>query len=515
MAVHLSNGMRTIDMENIIKRGNNLILTPDGTKVFRSYTALSYVSHGKTDTNSRSLMMSNGEIAKARASDDIDKYIAAMKYIGRDRLLWTDEVSVDKDNYDKFGEDASIEYMRAIGRGYTIAEQTLAIVNDVDRVMLKLAVESLTKLSELMEYNVDKEILSKIYSEMRESAINRSPYSYWARAWTMQEQHLANNVMYTYVDGGELKEIVSSNYISNIIGSIVKKMHNRERSKDEVGALNSIIHESLNYITGKQSASVLSYGRSEITLDGVLFLNLSNNVRCARNRPEFQKALAIALNIYESSDEMKWYRIMQKAVAEGYLPTVANYSVNREVAKSWWPKGTDTASVHGELYYSTNLLQLQPMSKMTDQVIMTMNEGGSLTIRAHVVRLRLTNVVERANNGREQVLAGVELIPSKEVQIYEATAEIENMSYLDLGKVSVEVSIVSELAIKENDTLLGIFSSVGIHAVVCGQIVARISRRNYAIFDNEIIGGTAKGFLVPGAYILLEGIWVRRRSQHG
>jgi hypothetical protein len=431
----MSEFPRRVTTNNLIVKGDN-IFKPGNPAVFRGYVSLSYVSHGGGSEQERSVILGDGRVVVARQKYDIEKCVKAMDYVGGRRLVWNDEISIDKSNYDKFGQDRSTEYMRAIGRGYVVADKTLAVLTKEDAKILREMTSVMETLVDVIGKNeiLIDDTLEQRMQEVGVKIITRSPFSYWSRAWTMQEQHMSFLVEYVEECEDKLIPVTTSSSLQTMVMGLMKFVGEyRGRVNTRViDSISNAVNLSALFLSGREQVASLNTMMNAADMDTVLIWGLTRSPRCAVDREEMQMALCIALNIYERNENTRWHRILSTFTRCGYVPIKKFYS-ERDPLDRWWPCPTTVYNNTGK-YVSTGLTQFVMYNAQNTVSSVVMNEGGSLVVKAHMLTLDIKEALEVEGGVILPMMNGIMCIQSANMRVYDTKFQVQN-ALEDAGQV--------------------------------------------------------------------------------
>ncbi len=437
------------------------------------FHALSYVSHG-CDEQSKKFVIGEGchhdyyhykrdlkdfeerirdnidepteIILEARGSYDRFKYKAVMEAVKQEEFIWTDFLSME----DKGLE--SREKMEAIGRAYSLAETTFVPLDTNDMVILNKVLQTMNDCDEVYgeifrwindnEDSIVNKESDKVYKmlesklkpilpiidDMKATFDAKSMFSYWSRAWTFQEQHLSQEIIYGYVDDNcKFVERISS---AKILSFALRHLNNMRTSQDmlapvgldEVGQGNNIdmVNDYLRYIkrllTGRECSKLsIELETGIMSMDQVLINTLCDSIKCANNRREFCHVMMIALHSYGTTETEMWQEILRKAVECGFIPVIKNFSCGIK-KYGWCPHQTITSKkrelepeeykkYYKNNYVSTDLLQFRYIGNDHNNVVY-INHNGDLVIRAKARTIIVEQGTAEVNSYIETTIMG-------------------------------------------------------------------------------------------------------------
>lgn len=496
---------------------------------YRSYTALSYVSSGTTNGNN-SITMGKGtdkQVTKqARKSNDRVKYKVAMEYVDEEELIWTDYLSISK-RYDKMDLR-----MRAIGRAYALSSRTIVILDARDATLMLgikglsnqldeiLITEGLVNSNNVFDNAINNENATKVLETIKKDAVelmsimnSRGEFSYWSRAWTMQEQHLSNTLLYGYIgrsEEGSIRRFVPIIESEQLI-HLFKKLHtlsctiilndtSKYTDNDEyplpmvAGSITNLIKDMLSGHEIAELSKAL-IGEKAMSGDDVLLHNLRSNVRCAVDDEEMTQAIAIALSIYDDSHNGRKAMIRRKFIENGYVTTKLG-CVDNEDNKGWLPNKTKIGILGNKLanqFYSFEYLQFVKIDSNTGARIIY-NDGGSIVIKGMLVKLKME--IESFINWNNNIIGNIFLCLSSDKEMLQARVTLcindENV------KIGATIVIAKEFVKEEHMyiMLLGSVSAIVHHQgkTIIGQIMFETA--GYDLFWRKIVKNSEVRYIV-------------------
>lgn len=446
-------------------RSNNMIINNDNISAdgigYTRYYALSYVSSGsRYHNNIFQIEADNGQVKSysTRYSNDRLKYKSVMETFTNQTRLWTDCLSIEQDN------NNLVEQMVNIGTAYKIADSTLVILDKEDEKFMNTLMDEVDIYAlcfVALENNKD-DTLMKDYvhkssyriNNMNEIAKCRREFSYWSRIWTLQEQHLSQNIQYGCInDKGKYVTIVTSSQLINylmIVSKMVKLM------KDDVNItelqndwLIYKTHESIVWrlLTGIEKVMTAnSVGQSGADIDTVLIEELILQVKCARNFREMKRAISIAMGIYTDNEEEQWHLILQKFALKGYIPVKKFFGV--KTCNSWYPEETNMIRVVSGLDICYSVVFTHFIFATRDiRTITAVSNDKSLIIKA-----RLYNIIVLETRDFKPCLIIMDSIVLKSHNKWtcDVTLQIvdEQTSIILSGYAACEYKIVAGMSLK-------------------------------------------------------------------
>ena len=263
----LDMGMTDMTTGEIIVNGSKLIVNWDnrryGGRGMMCFNAISYVSNGSRMSNNEMLTSFTGYSAKealyTRNSNDRLKYAAALNWASNRELLpiWTDYLSI----VDTYKEDDASR-MKMIGQAYAMSEGTMIILEKEDAIVVSRFIHGLSMLySSIRSINVGSSIvkLDKVehnVEELIKCMRDRNMYSYWSRAWTMQELHLSNEAEYfmLYEDEVRKPDDIGGDWAYGTYGDMYSKDKDPGGAFRKMAAIRNIAKSS-----ELRDASVITY----------------------------------------------------------------------------------------------------------------------------------------------------------------------------------------------------------------------------------------------------------------
>jgi hypothetical protein len=411
-------------LNNIIVRNDNL-----GKFGYMQHHALSHVSSGERESNNV-MKLGDGRLIKTRVSNDLFKYKLAMEYVPEGHIVWSDGVSLMSERY-----VTEWDMMYSIGMSYKISENTIVTLEEEDAKKLKNinvdikrmcdTIASLRILDKTDTINFELQMSNFVtYMQLSREDIatafeNKSPYSYWTRAWTMQERHQSNKMVYgenvndkfnKILDTGKLLEQlqnISSNWKSLVV-TLARYKPEESLNEYMIQMLHRIrLYASL--MAGSQRAVLRDNGEiSSLDQDVILVQDIADVIKTARNRNEMFKAITIAFNIMpEKPGEKEELNILakevyKKIVSKGYFPAKFYYGGKQE-KMTWWPDEVthyekdangSFSIASNDRYYSSEFRQF---IKCVENVSAIINPAGSAVLKGINVNTELINV--KTTNG--------------------------------------------------------------------------------------------------------------------
>lgn len=469
------NGPIKTEKNNMIIQNDN-VESGDGS--YRCYRALSYVSSGSKDQNN--ILIVDSECKKnqlyTRYSNDRIKYKAVMEFVSEGELIWTDHISL------KPGYSTDTLKMRAIGRAYKLATDTIAILEDDDVIII----EKIKELHDNFLSKIPKEIFDKLMSdnlltteeskkmmsiildfnelikEISKIYFNKGEFSYWSRIWTLQEQHLSTTMVYCKLVGSiennnlKLQEIMKSTDIKNFIdimaGIIVSNYKIIDISVSDMssGEMNrrclTVLWEMLS---GKEKTQTSKWllEQGGTGMDSTLIASLSTSVRCSRNLKEANEAIAIALSIYEDDKKIRQERIYRKFIENGFIP-MKKLFVDNSDNKGWLPGGNviqlNNLSIYNQ-FYSTLYTQFQ-FVETNGMSRVIMNDGGSIVLKSKLIIAKITNIISKRFDVSQNIIGDVYTALANDKYVYDVMLSINiNTNIAAVLEYSKEISLNDEI----------------------------------------------------------------------
>lgn len=250
----IANGldMGMTDMLNgeISVDGSKLIVNWDnrryGGRGMMCFNAISYVSNGSRMKNNEMLASFTGSSAKealyTRNSNDRLKYAAALNWASDRELLpiWTDHLSIT----DVYKEDDASK-MKLIGQAYAMSEGTMVILEKKDAKVVSdftekiLILYSAIRKTDVCASTIKVDDIERKVHNISECMKDRNLYSYWSRAWTMQELHLSNEAEYFLLYEGEAS-LEKNGWKYGTYGDVYRKENDQIKAYRKVAAISSI-----------------------------------------------------------------------------------------------------------------------------------------------------------------------------------------------------------------------------------------------------------------------------------
>lgn len=474
--INLYNGEVTTDRKNMIIENDNVKAKEIG---YSCYSALSYVSSGSENSELTRILIDEGKIVKSvRYSNDRIKYKAAMEYVSENKLVWTDFLSL-QNNYSTMERR-----MRAIGRAYSLSTDTIVILEYGDVELLSGLIDTMVRITkQVQEKTITKalekdkplsekwlsdvvSILSDEYDAMLQATrkfLARDEFSYWSRAWTLQEQHLSNKITYTQVVGNitndnvldiRLEDIVNSDTIQQVL-LILSKMKDLLLASDNSLTLEK--HTSIEVfsaciwglLSGREQLRLAKLVKREITsMDDVLINSLENNVRCAKNKKEMNEAISIAFSVYADDEDVRIQMIYRKFVENGHIP-FKKYFCDNSNTKGWLPGRNQVAIATDAIttqYYSLDFLQFHKTHYGIGSSVI-MNDGGSVVLKARMLKTTIKSMTK--TDWASRVMGSIYVCVSRDKEVYDVDiASIDGkismsglLAYPDTIKVGDEISL--------------------------------------------------------------------------
>lgn len=305
---------------------------------------------------------------------------------------------------------------------------------------------------------------------------NKNKYSYWSRAWTLQEEHLSNTIVYCKISNDEkLTTICKSKDLGTWIQSFFPTV---SQYPDFIKEWDKIIGENVlvafvalvwRMLAGVEK-SRLSYciNKKSNSMDAILAYELTKNVRCAQNKHEMNEALCIAFGIYETDIKIQWKRILEVFVVNGMIPVNKCYSLKNN---NGWAPGKSTAEKiwdNDESYYSVAFTQFVDTDR-DRKMRAVVNDGGSLVIKANRIKVVIktgvynTNPVQLSSNLKVPIAdgknrcAGLITIKLAEEQQLELNVVIEYEELIDGEMSSIFFGDKGILLEKAGNRMIGWF----------------------------------------------------------
>jgi hypothetical protein len=401
-------------------------------KKLPNFWSLSYVSSGKLNIDKDVQIHGkpypvdfndnkDSDTLSVKGECDAIKFAKVMEHVSDMSTLWVDVISVGRLS------DITGEQMREIGRAYDVSEGTMAVVHGPDVYTILAACKIVDIYNNKMRGidNFGKEEMCRILAggqllksteksifngatgmlldikEIREQMIglrsyidcccyaflDKGPYSYWSRAWTLQEQNMSNKLTYmavgittdeiekklggktleikydkqyiieystedmrvdhgfdkksnefTNIDSVRIKTIITSAKLRLFLEDMIplmskiwdyEKIH---RTNDELSFRSKIVILS-ELLTGDDKAIIIEAIRGrKTTRKQMLVHSLANYVRCCSNERESYEAVAVAMDMGEDilgKNKPKAYKILFDAILQsGYAAVIQSGKIN-------------------------------------------------------------------------------------------------------------------------------------------------------------------------------------------
>ncbi len=513
-----------------------------------SFHALSYVSHNIRGESKTFVMAYNGAenyasykrkrtaneekvengkfekdqlITVTRGSRDRVKYKAAMEVIPKEEFIWTDFMSLDDRGISEFVK------MEEIGRAYSLALTTIVPL-DEDDIKIAIQVTECIKVVNKGMKNVDEwsqeeghknlvlgedfmkytwEIMQSCreeFSKLFNMIVNKSEFSYWSRAWTMQEQHQSQVLVYGEIgDNCRFKIIIRSSDIKEHLIKLMKDIrviearydvHHHENAYKHWDFVFRYEHYLCRLLTGEEKKIIKAeYRGQKGSTDQMLLDTIAASPRCAQSRDEFCRAVAIALKLNPAHENVIMSKISKMYLDNRFVPLLSCFS-KKSSNSSWFSENTtvkylqkENNTAEGKLesiwevnktkkhYNSSHLLGMQYIGD-DHRYLAYENSSGNLVMRGllgqiNIIKFKLQQL-KKQNNEYEEfesifedfsdestkscllAFAGRAMFPmSEERQTYKIsgkiTFETSNIEIID------QIIIVNEKSLqKQYNTLL-------------------------------------------------------------
>jgi hypothetical protein len=170
-----------------------------------NFAIVSYGSYKQQDTSGRESADERDYGGFARTASDEQKITSAWRYIKRGKenmAVWADCASWDAATGG--AERYDFNPMRTLGAVYKYARYTLAIVERHDAAWLKQAFQEYINLREADGENFAMNFMQESRANHFHEHIATNEYSFWNRAWILQEIFQSNAILYCEWSDGVL-----------------------------------------------------------------------------------------------------------------------------------------------------------------------------------------------------------------------------------------------------------------------------------------------------------------------
>ena len=461
----------------------NVVIDGVGCTLFGGYTiphvALSYVSsgvrfneddlHAKTANRFIIGMGSDKErTLYSRFSNDKHKYVAAMESLEDNTMIWTDYVSLPK-------HIPEVRKMSEIGHAYSAAHYTIAVLEEEDakivldvRRMLNTTMRGTSIGTESKSFRKRmsvannkewswwqpeeaEEIISatsNLLEHLRAAIGRKGQFSYWSRAWTMQEQQQSSTLDYSHIVENRLRAIVSSSELvmwCNMVMMIMKNSPKLMEKYDSCASISTVISTLFVFMTGVQRRGLSTEMGGPDDADVLLIIDIICNPRCATDNHQMIVALCIALRIFVYDETEQWHRALGTIVAKGFFPFKKRYGIYR--ADGWLPEGVNVeADVQHLSQPSSVVFKCFIRYGEIPQIRMFIDYSGRLAIRSYLVNLAITKYKLTTCKGEMGVMDGVVLVD----YYRKFTADI-SVIIRDRGNPKRRVKVKCEMVYEKKD----------------------------------------------------------------
>ena len=466
----LEMGMTDYCSEDITIDGRKLIVNWDnrrsGGRGMMCFNAISYVSNGSRMENNEMLAKFTGpgvrEALHTRNSNDRLKFAAALNYAIENKSLpiWTDYLSIA----DTYKEDTA-KRMKLIGKAYAISEGTMVILEKRDADIVSLFIENLSDLYLTIESGSEICQIKTKVKKLLKCMDNRGLYSYWSRAWTMQELHLSNEAEYfllyeeklychetekyhgygiygkekdtennrQYKKTASLRSILKSSELrdaSIITYCLLQDVIDRAKNKHDLDELEDMSKEAMwqicRLLTGDQRLEVAHVVTplDHKSRDSCIMYDMCSNVRCAGSEIDMTYAVAIALGIYGSEYNDLLSAIDAKFVDEGFLPFV-HYCSIQGVNTTWRPRGMKLAfHTQEQPHVSTRYLAYNRRTLGT-RFYACVGVNNWLVIKGTELKLKIIDINQDLDKTTERKCGNFYIERQQSMKLYEATVQLD------------------------------------------------------------------------------------------
>jgi roadblock/LC7 domain-containing protein len=462
----------------------------ESSGVAKPHVALSFVSSGtrfnvndETAVSMNALVIGKGSksesVVYSRFSNDKYKYKVAMESM-KEFMLWADSVSLPQNVPDPM-------IMVEIGHAYSAALHTVAVLENSDASILQKIVSMInytmdgtsavgnygpfgkrvSLLNSMSELSVcDAEHImgraKNISNDIKAEVDKKGQYSYWSRAWTMQEQHQSSTVDYSVVIGDTLSMIVSSSELLVWCRIVchAADTHRTAGAHDDNLGVTQVLYVLMMFLTGVQRQNLSTRMGLPEDMDTLLIVDIINNPRCARNKTEMNTALCIALGVPVSDEKGQWSRIIGILVSKGFMPVKKRYGVFQN--RGWLPERSSTYRSAMSMYCSAEYKCFTRFSTVPE-IRVHIDYKGRLVIRSYLVEIALQQQ-QRAGAGEVHIIGGMQLVDGRSKAVSYADIVVRTR---DPMAISVSCEIVCEKW--DYDAVTGYLSSGNARALLIGS----------------------------------------------
>lgn len=480
----------TIDGRKLIVNWDN---RRSGGRGMMCFNAISYVSNGSRMKNNEMLAEFTGpkvrEALHTRNSNDRLKFAAALNYaIENDSSpIWTDYLSIA----DTYKEDTA-KRMKLIGKAYAISEGTMVILEKLDANIVSLFIENLSDLYVTIESGSEICKIKAKVEKLLKCMDNRGLYSYWSRAWTMQELHLSNEAEYfllyeekLYCDETEkshdhgvygkatdnedrqykklasIRPIVKSSELRDaslitycLLRDVIDRAKGKHVHEDDLDDLEDMSKEAMwqvcRLLTGDQRLEVahIVTPLDHKSRDSCIMYDMCSNVRCAGSERDMTHAVAIALGIYASEYDDLLSAIDAKFVDEGFLPFV-HYCSIQGVNTTWRPRGMKLAfHTKEQPHVSTRYLAYNRRTLGT-RFYASVGVDNWLVIKGTEFKLKIIDIKPNLDKTIEKKCDNFYIDRQQSIKLYEATVQLDGTvpinKNIDQNRKSESTLLTSEV----------------------------------------------------------------------
>lgn len=467
----LDMGMTDHCTEDITIDGRKLIVNWDnhrsGGRGMMCFNAISYVSNGSRMKNNEMLAEFTGsevrEALHTRNSNDRLKFAAALNYaIEKDSSpIWTDYLSIA----DTYKEDTA-KRMKLIGKAYAMSEGTMIILEKRDADIVSLFIENLSDLYVTIESCSEVCQIKAKVEKLLKCMDDRGLYSYWSRAWTMQELHLSNEAEYfllyeeklychekyqghgiygkspdnenkQYKKTASIRAIVKSSELRDasiitycLLQDTIDRAKNKHVQIDDLEDLENMSKEAMwqicRLLTGDQRLEVAHVVTplDHKSRDSCIMYDMCSNVRCAGSEGDMTHAVAIALGIYGSEYGDLLSAIDAKFVDEGFLPFV-HYCSIQGVNTTWRPRGMKLAfHTKEQPHVSTRYLAYNRRTLGT-RFYACVGVDNWLVIKGTEFKIKIIDIKPDLVKTTERKCGNFYIDRQQSIKLYEATVQLD------------------------------------------------------------------------------------------